>query len=286
MLYQASDFKSRDGLRKHVIEVFSAQDEVYKIGVFGREADGKQDCYSDLDILVFSNDLAGTKASYRQLFSSISPIRAVIQLEPHPGGYSEMLQLVDYSPYQKVDFSIVSEGMCSWHHRVVYENQSKPKISSTRLENPSIIRDVSYMITEVMFSVARFTKCLFRHDIDMYRRWSKISTDALSLLYEKHFGWQSETDNDKMGSSGINRLYADLDDHELQWVNSIRPSDGKVDISVSYQKSIQLLIELSRQKAEYYGIKLDNDFIEFISQFMDIELVRYREQQLPISTLS
>lgn len=279
MMLQANAYQSREELRLGVINAFSAQDEVYKIGIFGREAEGKQDRYSDIDVLVFSNDLVSTKAKYKQIFSSISPIRATFQLEGTPDRYSEMVQLYDYSPYQKVDFSMVGDDTCNWNCIVVYENQNKPRSSKTKLEFIPIIRDVSYLLTDVLFSVARFTKCLFRQDLDMYRRWESISTVALALLYEKHFGWEAETDKTRLGSSGINRLYDDLDADEKIQVNKIRPADGRLDISLSYQTSVELMIELSRQKAKYYGLALDGDFIEYIRTFMNIEMARYWEQR-------
>ena len=85
-----------------------------------------------------------------------------------------------------------------------------------------------------------------------------------------------------MGSSGINRLYDDLGTYEKAKVNKIRSLDGRLDISFSYKTSIELIIELSKQKAEYYGIKLDNDFIEFIRKFMNFEIARYWEQHRSI----
>jgi hypothetical protein len=282
MLLQASAFRSREELRRGVIEAFSSQDEVFRICFFGRETEGKQDCYSDIDVLVFSNDLVRTKAKYIDIFSSISPIRATFQLDSTPDGYSEMIQLCDFSPYQKVDFSIVREGMCNWNYKVVYENQDKIRISKTKLEFTPITHDVNYLITDVLFSVARFTKCLFRQDMDMYRRWRRISEVSLSLLYEKHFGWEVETDITKLGSSGINRLYNDLDSDEKSQIHKIRPPDGRLDISKSYQFSIELIIELSKQKAEYYGIALNNDFMEFIKKFMYIEMVSYWKHRCPI----
>jgi predicted nucleotidyltransferase len=278
MLLHPNDCPSREELRKRVIAAFSSQDEVYRVCLFGREAEGKQDCYSDLDVVVFSNDLAVTKAKYQSIFASISPIRAVFRLEATPGQYSEMVQLVDYSPYQKVDFSIAAEGQCNWNFLVVYESQNKSTISATKLETIPIIRDVSYTLSDVLFSVARFTKCLFRQDIDMYRRWASISEVALALLYEKHFGWETETDKSRLGSSAINRLYNDLDPTEKTQVDRIRPPDGKLDIALSYQASIELIIELSWQKAEHFGICLDTDFIEYIRTFMQVEMARYNEQ--------
>jgi uncharacterized protein YutD len=271
-------------LRKRIIEAFSSQDDVYRICFFGREAEGKHDCYSDIDMVVFSNDLVSTYAKYKDIFSSISSIRATFPLGGFQDGYSEMILLRDYSPYQKVDFSIGDWGKQDWQFKVVYENKDKYRISQTKLESKPVIRDVGYVLTDVLFSVARFTKCLFRRDIDMYRRWVSITEVTLTLLYEKHFGWKYELEQTRLGSYGIKRLYDDLSADEKVQVHNIRSPDGKLDIASSYQASIELLIALSKQKAEHFGIVLDNDLIEYIRRFMKAEIASYRGENRPILT--
>ena len=47
---------TREDLRGRVIEAFAAQDEIYRICTFGREAEGKHDRYSDIDVVVYSRD--------------------------------------------------------------------------------------------------------------------------------------------------------------------------------------------------------------------------------------
>jgi hypothetical protein len=274
-------FRLREELKKHVIEAFSSQDDVYRICFFGREVEGKHDRYSDIDMVVFSNDLISTYAKYKYIFSSISPIRATFPLGGIPDGYSEMVLLRDYSPYQKVDFSIGDWGKQDWQFMVVYDSKDKARISQTKLESEPILRDVRYVLTDILFSVARFTKCLFRRDIDMYRRWGSITDVTLSLLYEKHFGWKYEMEQTRLGSYGIKRLYDDLSPDERDQVHDIRSLNGKLDIASSYQASIELLIELSKQKAEYFGIVLDTDLIKYVRRFMKVEMECYREQGSP-----
>jgi predicted nucleotidyltransferase len=284
MTLYADTFRPREELRKRIIEAFSSQDDVYRICFFGREAEGKHDCYSDIDMVVFSNNLVSTYAKYKDIFSSISPIRATFPLGGIQDGYSEMILLRDYSPYQKVDFSIGDWGKQDWQFKVVYENKDKYRISQTKLESKPVIRDVGYVLTDVLFSVARFTKCLFRRDIDMYRRWVSITEVTLTLLYEKHFGWKYELEQTRLGSYGIKRLYDDLSADEKVQVHNIRSPDGKLDIASSYQASIELLIALSKQKAEHFGIVLDNDLIEYIRRFMKAEIASYRGENRPILT--
>ncbi len=276
----AGTFQSREELRKLVIEAFSSQDDVYRICFFGREAEGIHDCYSDIDMVVFSNDLATTYARYKSIFSSISPIRATFPLGGTAEGYSEMIQLWDYSPYQKVDFSIGDWGKQDWQLKVVYDNKEKLRNSQTKLENKPIIRDASYVLTDVLFSIARFTKCLFRGDIDMYRRWMSITDVTLALLYEKHFGWKYEMEQTRLGSYGIKCLYDALSSEEREQVHAIRSPVGKLDVASSYQASVELLIDLSKQKAEHFGIALDYDLIEYITKFMGIEMAKYRDLTL------
>jgi hypothetical protein len=85
--------RARDELRRRVIELFSIQDDIYRISFFAREAEGRRDRYSDIDMVVFSNDLATTYARYKNVFSSISPIRATFPLGGTAEGYSDMIQL-------------------------------------------------------------------------------------------------------------------------------------------------------------------------------------------------
>ena len=270
-------FRPREELRKRSIEAFSSQDDVYRICFFGREAEGKHDRYSDIDMVVFSNDLVSTYAKYKNLFSTISPIRATFPLGGIPDGYSEMVLLREYSPYQKVDFSIGDWGKQDWQFLAVYDSKDKTRISQTKLESKPILRDVRYVLADVLFSVARFTKCLFRHDIDMYRRWMSITDVTLALLYEKHFGWNYEMEQTRLGSYGIKRLYDALSSEEREQVHAIRSPVGMLDVASSYQASVELLIDLSKQKAEHFGIALDYDLIEYITKFMGIEMAKYRD---------
>jgi predicted nucleotidyltransferase len=46
---------TREDLRHRVIEAFAVQDEIYRICTFGREAEGKHDRYSDIDVVVYSS---------------------------------------------------------------------------------------------------------------------------------------------------------------------------------------------------------------------------------------
>ena len=272
-------YKTRDTLKRHVIEAFAAQDEVYRICFFGREAEGQHDAYSDIDMIVYSQDPAKTQAHYRRIFATISPIRATFPLGGSPEGYSEMVMLRDYSPYQKIDFSIGDWGKQDWLLLTLYERPEPPQPPSTILEPLDIRQDVAYKLMDVLFSIARFTKCLFRYDIDMYRRWESITDLTLVMLYEKYFGWETETLKKRLGSYESKQLDAVLDSGDREWVHKIRPPGANLNLAQSYQNSIGLFVALSRQKAAYYGATLDEDFIAYMTNFMDTEMACYHEEE-------
>ena len=272
-------YKTREDLKRHVVEAFAVRDEVYRICFFGREAEGQHDTYSDIDMIVYSQDLAKTQAHYRQVFATISPIRATFPLVGSPEGYSEMVMLRDYSPYQKIDFSIGDWGKQDWLLLTLYERPEPPQPPSTILEPLDIRQDVAYKLMDVLFSIARFTKCLFRHDIDMYRRWESITDLTLVMLYEKYFGWQTETLKRRLGPYESKQLITALSSEDREWIYKIRSPDANLNLAQSYQNSIALFVALSRQKAAYFGVTLDEDFIAYMMDFMDTEMARYHEEE-------
>ena len=216
------------------------------------------------------------------MFASIAPLRATFRLEGTPYSYSETVLLEGYSPYHKVDFTIGDHSMLDWPaggcpNLIVYEDRQQRRESRTQLEEVETERGVEYVLTDVLFSVPRFIKCLFRRDLDMYRRWESISNATLVALHEKHFGWERETSKRKLGSSEIRHLCANLTPAERAQVQVIRPPDARLDLVLSYKASIELFIELSKRKAEHFGVTLDYDLIDFITGFMDSEVSRYQE---------
>ncbi|HUT21536.1 MAG TPA: hypothetical protein VM366_20480 [Anaerolineae bacterium] len=135
--------------------------------------------------------------------------------------------------------------------------------------------NVAYVLTDVLFSVDRFTKCLFRRDIDMYRRWESITDLTLVLLYEKRFGWERETLRKRLDGYQTKCLCEALAAEEAAHLHRIRPPHARLDLAASYQASVELLVELSRQKARHFGVALDDDLIAQIGGFMDDEIRRY-----------
>jgi hypothetical protein len=274
-----SKFKTRNELRNLVIDSFSKEAEIFSIFFFGKEIDKKSDEYSDIDMIVCSNDLAKTQSKYLQIFNDISPIIGSYLLDSTENNLSQMVMLKDFSPYQKIDLSItdsiktkVSSGFGPFIS--VYEDDSHSDKIDSKLE---IIQEntVKNQLDDFLFSVPRFTKCLFRDDFDMYRRWKGISDIVMVLLYEKYFGWEEKSSKKKISAKEVSELYKKLNYDENELLKKIFPLSGNLNIAKSYELCIKLLITLCNQKADYYKVKLSEDFIQYVERFLNSEIKRY-----------
>ncbi len=279
MQIKSDEWKSRDVLRQALIGRFAIRSEITSIHLFGREAIGEHDVYSDIDMIVCSADLAATQRHYLTTFSAISPIRGTLLLESSADNLSQMVMLQDYSPYQKVDFSIVNNIA----YRVergfgpflcVYEASDSPQPSPTQLtivhENP-----VVNQLQDFLFAVPHFTKCLFRQDLDLYRRWKGISNMVLVLLHEKYTGWQLTTTLKALPSREANRLYKQIEADEQAALTAIFPANAEVNLARSYQQCIELLTRLCCEKALYFDVEVDKAFIDFMQDFLVAETWRF-----------
>jgi len=274
-------FRSRDDLRAKCIDIFSRQDEVYQISVFGNEAEGSVDEYSDIDIVVCSNDRQETQRKYQHLFESISPIIGKGFIGADSRCFAEMVMLKYYSPYQKVDFSIVGaldDKTGFGPFATVYENQAKRHDQNNEMALLASVPGVVQKLNDVLFSIPRFTKCLFRNDgINMYRRWVSITNSTTVLLLEKYTGWQITTTKKKLTPPEVHALMRNISDQERQVLDIMYPRRAVMNAATSYQASVHQYIELSKQKAQHLQVSLDNGFIEYMEQFMDNEIQEWKK---------
>lgn len=269
----------RKVLMSQLIESFSKEREVYAIYLFGKEVNGQTDEYSDIDMVICSNDLAATRSKCQSLFNDISPVVGLFLLNSEENDFSQMVMLKDFSPYQKIDFSIadcietkISAGFGPF--MAVYKDESlrvKPHSKLDVIEEDS----VKHQLENFLFAVPRFTKCLFRKDYDMYRRWKNTSDDAISLLHEKYFGWKEMAVKNNLSIKELSKLNQVMNQEDKEIVDEIFPSSGTLNMAESYKSCIDLLISLCRQKADYFGVELNENLIRHIERFMDTEITRY-----------
>lgn len=272
-------YKTRNELRNRVINSFSKQVEVISIFFFGKEVDNKSDEYSDIDMIICSNDLAKTQSKYLEIFNDISPVIGSYLLNSTENDFSQMVMFKDFSPYQKIDFSItdnietkISAGFGPFIS--IYKDNSLTTKVNSKLE---IIEenDVKKQLDNFLFWVPRFTKCLFRKDYDMYRRWKCISDYAMVLMYEKYFDWEEKTSKTKVSAKELSELSKIMSNDDNELLNKIFPFSGIVNIAESSKICLELLITLCKQKADYFKVELNEDFILYIERFLNSEIMRY-----------
>ena len=108
---------------------------------------------------------------------------------------AQMVLFRDASPYQKLDLSISAsiEKPGFGPFKCLYRDPALTAVSTTRLAvDPAARLRLQNRLNDILFSIPRFTKCLFRQDHDMYRRWTGVTEALAMLLFESHFGWSRE----------------------------------------------------------------------------------------------
>ena len=274
--------KTRSDLWEAVITAFCQQPEISQIYTFGREVDGETDQYSDLDLILCSRDLQETQRKYRMILSGISPIIGSYLIVSNEDCLAEMVMLQDYSPYQKVDFSItatIENNQQFAPFKLIYGRRTEATAPVTKLTVEGTAGDLRNSTADILFSIPRFTKCLFRQDRDMYRRWMGVMDRIFVLLYERHFGWQKQS-RGKLTPPEYQALYKILDPPELRVLDRMMPLCGRINLAASFQIGMHQFTNLCREKAGAIEADLDDRFIEHITGFLDAEISRFLSDKL------
>jgi hypothetical protein len=265
-----NQWNCRDDLYAKVVPAFSKEPEVREISIFGRNAEGSADQYSDLDIRILSNDPLATQQKYLGIFNTISPVIETLLLASGPDQIARMIMLKDYSPYQKIDFGILAGENTFLPAISVYQNHNA-LYKSTKMTVEAIPFDVNYHLTNYLFGVPRMTKCFFRRDFDMYRRWKGMTDALLVLLYEKYNGFEKETQKKELNAVEAKRLFSQLTSSDEILLDKTFPRNAALSIPNSFLQGLAFYITLSREKAEYFEATLNQEFINSIYTFAENE---------------
>lgn len=271
------DVRQREELKTSLISGFAARDEIYAIHLFGRDYAGDADQYSDIDVVICSNDPHQTQAEIYSVIEVISPIRKSLILCSTPNHYAESIMLMNFSPYQKIDLSVVPHIQLKSEFgpfRRVYGDQDTGVMKPASLME--VVEDemtIEARLDDVLFSIPRFTKCVFRNDLDMYRRWKGTTDLLLVVLYEKHKG-KSSQNRYRLKAHETHFLYRIIDKAEKQSLECVLPSSGEVDIVASYWAAVEWLVDLLEHEAKQKEVDLDIDFAEFMLDWLADEAHR------------
>lgn len=277
-------YKKRKELEKKLISTFSREKEIYAIYFFGKQARGKEDQYSDFDMIICSNDIRETQKKYYQLFNDISPIIGTWIIDTRKDNFSEMIMLKDYSPYQKIDLTItpnINKRQIFAPFIKIYDAENYNEINKTEFEIIDFNKDKN-QLNDYLFSAPRFTKCLHRKNIDAYRRWKGMTDVTLVLLYKKYFGWNKNIENEKksrLTAKETDVLYQTINKNDQDRLNSIFPKDFNLDLSESYKNTWLFLIELMEYKLKDSKITFDNNFNNHMKEFLMQEIKNYKKNK-------
>jgi len=261
-----------------LVEAFSKEPEIWKVQVFGRLVDGVSDEYSDVDIKIISKDPYATQQKLHNVIEqSISRVRKTFLLASDKNCFAEMIMLSDYSPYQKIDISVEREGFGVSFSPIstVFQNDNAEGLDRD-CEVYAIKKNVEYDLFNVLFGIPRTTKCLFRGDFDIYRRWQSLTNSLLLILSEKYLGWQLINEQERIRAHDAKVLYKKMIKSDILKLKKVFPSDGVVDISKSYISGLNLYVETACQKAEMQSVILDEEFIKYIVNFAKKEVLRFK----------
>lgn len=80
-----------------------------------------------------------------------------------------------------------------------------------------------------------------------------------------------------MSVKELSKLNKEISNDEKEILNRIFPPSGIINIAESYKLNIEFLITLRKQKADYFKVELNEDFILHIERFLHSEIARYIE---------
>jgi hypothetical protein len=271
-------FRPRSELHERVVAAFASQPEVNAIYAFGREVDGQVDEYSDIDLIVYSDDLAMSQRKTPTVLQSIAPVLGTYCIVLEPRTLAQMVIFRDYSPYQKLDFSFTDDPNARQVFAplaCLYQREPLHRPSQTRIELNGQRDTLANCLNDVLFPIPRWTKCLFRRDLDLYRRWTGTVEHLAVMLYERYFGWE-RGHRYRLKPQEYKALYKNLSPDHRALLERIQPLDGRPDLVLSYELAVGAIIDLYQAKANALGETIDMSFASYMQRFLREEIERYR----------
>jgi hypothetical protein len=268
--------RSRAELLTRCIDAFAFRAEVRSVHEFGRAVDGKIDEYSDLDLVVCSDDLARTQRDCLPLLGRIAPVLGVCYIRCEPTDLALMVMLEGFSPYQKIDLGVVADLETKREFgpfRCLHDSGRADTGRATTMAFEGEQESLANRLNDLLFSIPRFTKCLFRNDWDMYRRWVGMTESLAVLLHDSYFGWRRKP-HFRLTPPEYKALYAALSSAHRQALNEIQPLDGQPNLAEGFVRAVDWVIELFAAMANALAEPLDLEFARYLQAFLAAEAER------------
>jgi hypothetical protein len=274
--------EERQELLKRLVDGFAGEPEIYAIYAFGRQVDGVVDEFSDIDMILCSSDLPRTQQRYQAILATIAPIMGSYYIRCEESVLAQMILLEGYSPYQKIDLGVVdsierNEAMAPFQRLYGCPRVSSGSAGAFTFHGQR--ECLGNWLNDLLFSVPRFTKCLFRQDRDLYRRWTGLTEAMMVLLLERYCGWM-RTHRYRLDPHEYKRLHQSLTAEHTQMLERIVPMAGTPDIISGFQVALEVSVNLYAQKAVALAEVVDLDLAQYMTRFLACEIERYRQRCL------
>ncbi|MFS8131243.1 MAG: nucleotidyltransferase domain-containing protein [Candidatus Dojkabacteria bacterium] len=266
-------------LLKSLVDKFSKSEEIFLIATFGSAINNEMDEYSDVDIIMCSNDMATTYGHYRDTIGSISPVTAVSSFYyDKPNVISEVIYLKDFKPYQKIDLTIVPYlGYLSEFNPnvfILFENQTIDRTLKRGIVHKNKpVETLDTWMTNYMSLVIGFVKTYKRQNMEMYRYWDLVKDAMIVLMFEKYSSWSKQYDRPRLSSSEFKDLfYRKINKNEFDLLTQAMPRNGVLDLRHSFLVSFYLFSELLVIKSNTLKEYINVEFLDYIKNFLQSEL--------------
>ncbi|MDQ6985868.1 MAG: hypothetical protein Q9M91_00235 [Candidatus Dojkabacteria bacterium] len=189
-----------DLLENKIINIFSKQDEIFAIDIYGKGALSPKDKFSDIDLFFYSTDLHKSYDNYLKLLENNGlNILFNFQYPSEQINYiSGYIVFKNQCFYQKLDYNFVHSrrSIPTMYIDMPIKNIYMSKNSYVHSSNPSFYlpkpSPCSVQTQESIYlnSIA-FCKCHHRSDLNVWTYWNSLIEIYLELLIQKYSGWDN-----------------------------------------------------------------------------------------------
>lgn len=269
----------RQALLDAILRELKSRQEVLEIHAFGSAVSKTEDEYSDYDLVVCSASPRKTQCNLNRTLEAAAPILGSFVLLSRPDQLGTMFLFKGFSPYHKLDLALVPSLAALPTYgpfRCLYKADEAHQMSAEEdtLEEHATGHPFVNQVNGVVFCIPRFTKCLFRQDRDVYKKWIFVLEHTLSIMHESHFGWKEEQ-GDFLSSPERDALYKEVGTGAASSLDLMMPTPSAFDLGSSFAACIGQFVSCANRKAAALGVSLEQETIVYLVSFLQSELDRF-----------
>lgn len=244
-----------------------------KLSLFGSLAEGRGDEYSDIDLIVTTDDLAGAKAQLLDALEQIGPVEFCWVINLRPDEWNPTLVFRDQSYYHKLDLGLVD---ASAEARTIPDEQTLMLCDQGRPAHPvkesgAYVPDhgsVGHFLLGQFLGCTRYLKARRRGQTTTCYRFASAAVEwRLALLYSR--------------LTGKSHLHSKLSSDEYQELDKLlREGEGEAvmsDIDFSDMAAMDRTMRIAQNKMLENGEHLAGMTGEVLRSDVFARMLRFLE---------